>query len=73
MDKELPFDFSFCTECGRDLRNFSLDKMIFDIEYVRENFTRCRQNGKFKGEYCSKLFIALDFDPDEVFLPDDSE
>ncbi|RPI17158.1 MAG: hypothetical protein EHM58_10230 [Ignavibacteriae bacterium] len=73
MDKDLPPDFLFCTECGRDLRNFALERKSFNVEFIKKNFASCRENGKFKGEFCSKLFIALDFDPDEFFIIDDDE
>jgi hypothetical protein len=71
MNKDFQSEFVFCTECGRDLRNFALERKSFDVEFIRQNFARCRENGRFKGEYCSKLFIALDFDPDDIFFKED--
>lgn len=61
----------FCTECGSSLTDFYLSSEVKDVEKLKEHFKDCCKTGKFKGEMCSKLFIALDFefeiseDPDE--------
>jgi hypothetical protein len=48
----------FCTECGAELDDFSFTEKAKDMKLVQENFNRCKTIGKFKGEQCSKLFIA---------------
>ena len=48
----------FCTECGADLDDFSFTDKAKDMKLVLENFNRCKTIGKFKGEQCSKIFIA---------------
>lgn len=64
--------FIFCTECGSSLSDFYLSTEVKDIEKLEAHYKNCRATGKFKGEMCSKMFIALDFeleipeDPDEV-------
>jgi hypothetical protein len=47
----------FCTECGEELENFSLDKEASDGETVERRFHNCKETGKFKGEICSRKFI----------------
>ncbi|HOJ18839.1 MAG: hypothetical protein GX452_08820 [Ignavibacteriales bacterium] len=51
-------DIYFCTECGDQLIDFALEDRASDIESVRRNHELCKKTGKFKGECCSKLFIA---------------
>jgi hypothetical protein len=58
----------FCTECGASLENFCFSKDAESIKDIKANLARCKHSGKFDGEFCSKLFIASDFEP----LPTDS-
>jgi len=48
----------FCTECGAELDDFSFTEKAQNIELTKENYERCKRIGKFKGEQCSKMFIA---------------
>lgn len=60
----------FCTECGAELDDFSFTEKAENIELTKENFERCKKIGKFKGDECSKMFIAksnLDEFNDEEF------
>ncbi|MCA0387558.1 MAG: hypothetical protein LCH52_03590 [Bacteroidetes bacterium] len=57
-------NFIFCTECGSSLSDFYLSKDVKDTIKLEEHYKNCKQTGKFKGEMCAKLFIALDFDLD---------
>ena len=69
---DLSEEIIFCTECGSSLSDFYLSSEVKDIEKLEAHYKNCRKTGKFKGEMCSKMFIALDFeleipeDPDEV-------
>lgn len=65
-DKDNIRDIDFCTECGDDLNNFDLTKT--EKEEIRNNFERCRKSGKFRGEFCSKIYID-----DESFTDDEEE
>jgi len=67
MEKADKSNIIFCTECGRELDFFSFSENSIDKDVLRQNFANCRQNGKFKGEFCSKLFIALDYNIDDIF------
>ncbi|MFH0736166.1 MAG: hypothetical protein V1773_17165 [bacterium] len=58
----------FCTECGDDLTEFYMSERVKHVEEVKANFENCKKTGKFKGEECSKLFIASD---EDVFIPDE--
>jgi hypothetical protein len=51
-------DVIYCTECGEDLEIFGCEDGSFDLNSVKLNFEKCKKIGKFKGEICSKLFIA---------------
>ena len=66
----------FCTECGATLENFCFSTGAEDIAAIRKTLAQCRKQGRFAGEFCSKLFIAhpeaamespgdTDHDPDE--------
>ena len=51
-------DKIFCTECGATLENFCFSSAAEDLDAVRKTLAQCRQQGKFSGDFCSKLFIA---------------
>ena len=70
--EQLKLDVKFCTECETDLDNFFLSKKADDIEGVKANHENCKHIGKFKGEMCSKIFIAqMEEDLDSVEDDDD--
>jgi len=48
----------FCMECGETIENFCVSRNADDLEAVRKTLAQCRSNGRFNGEFCSKLFIA---------------
>ena len=48
----------FCTQCGATLENFCFSGAVDDIEAVRKTLAQCRKQGRFSGDFCSKLFIA---------------
>jgi len=60
--QEVPLEF--CTECDHDLDDFAFDEKSKSKKKVQDNFANCRKTGKFKGEFCSKVFIS----EDEIFL-----
>ena len=55
-------DIIFCSECGKELDNFALSEMVKDYNSIIQNFADCKKNGRFKGDLCSKIFIARDED-----------
>ena len=56
----------FCTECGSALTDFYKTGEAKDEKKVKEHYENCRKTGKFKGEMCSRMFIALEFElPEE--------
>ncbi len=59
----------YCTECGDTLDDFAITENAKDVEKVKENFENCKKTGKFKGEECSKLFIAAN--PEDLFYEDE--
>ncbi len=48
----------FCTECGATLENFCFSGAADDVESIRKTLAQCRKQGRFSGDFCSKLFIA---------------
>ncbi|HUI63590.1 MAG TPA: hypothetical protein VL126_02020 [Bacteroidota bacterium] len=48
----------YCTECGTTLENFCFARAAEDLEAIRKTLAQCKKQGKFSGEFCSKLFIA---------------
>lgn len=69
MDREklLKQKVIFCTECGAELENYCFEKGPCDAEAIKKNLAQCRKNGKYAGEFCSKLFIASDDDLESIF------
>ena len=59
----------FCTECGAMLENFCFSAGADDLEAIRKTLAQCRKQGRFSGDFCSKLFIAH---PDAAREPDDT-
>ncbi|HEX7571842.1 MAG TPA: hypothetical protein VF514_02010 [Bacteroidota bacterium] len=58
----------FCTECGATLENFCFSSAADDLAAVRKTLAQCRKQGKFSGDFCSKLFIAH---PEALSGPDE--
>ena len=48
----------YCTECGATLENFCFSSAANDLTAVRKTLAQCRKQGRFSGDFCSKLFIA---------------
>jgi hypothetical protein len=48
----------FCTACGATLENFCFSAGADNLEAVRKTLAQCRRQGRFSGDFCSKLFIA---------------
>jgi hypothetical protein len=48
----------YCTECGATLENFCFSENAEDLGAIRKTLAQCRKQGRFTGEFCSKLFIA---------------
>jgi hypothetical protein len=62
----------FCTECGATLENFCFSAGAEDLGAIRKTLAQCKKQGRFSGEFCSKLFIAHpDALPVQVEHPDD--
>lgn len=59
----------YCTQCDTDLDSFWLSEKANDPKFVKKNHDNCKKIGKFKGEFCSKLFIISNDDIDS-FIKD---
>ena len=66
-DKILKQPVIFCTECGIELQNFCINGDTHDEEAIKKNLAQCKKTGKFKGDFCSKLFIAGDENMENLF------
>jgi len=58
--KRFRLNVEFCTECGEQLDEFDMSPVSKDIRAVRANHENCKKSGKYRGEFCSKLFISID-------------
>ena len=61
----------FCTECGVELQNYCFNGNIDNVESIKKNLAQCQKSGKFKGDFCSKLFIADDHNLEDIISTDD--
>lgn len=64
----------FCTECGSKLDNFCFDGSAADLEAVKKHMEECKREGRYKGEMCSRVFIADETNIDQFpLLPDEED
>jgi hypothetical protein len=54
----------YCTQCGEELENFCFSPDADDIKSIEKRHANCKKTGKFKGEICSRLYIAGPCDSD---------
>lgn len=57
---------AFCTTCGDVLNNYCFSDAASDVKGVIKNLAKCKSEGRFKGRFCAKLFIA---GTDSLYLP----
>jgi hypothetical protein len=62
-----PEKVRFCPNCGEELERFEVADEG-DERAAREQWARCRNSGRFDGDFCARVFIVSDQDPDDVFL-----
>ncbi|MBD3409226.1 MAG: hypothetical protein GF419_03390 [Ignavibacteriales bacterium] len=62
-----PEKVRFCPNCGEELERFEV-AYGGDEKAAREQWARCRQSGRFDGDFCARVFIVADQDPDDVFI-----
>jgi hypothetical protein len=48
----------FCTQCGDSLEGFWQEPEAEDFKGLLQRMARCKAEGKFQGNYCSRLWIA---------------
>ncbi|MBI5475152.1 MAG: hypothetical protein HY964_00260 [Ignavibacteriales bacterium] len=48
----------YCTECGEALTDYCFSDDVKDLEALKSHHENCKTTKKFKGDVCSKLFIA---------------
>ncbi|MEI7811597.1 MAG: hypothetical protein WCJ01_04125 [Ignavibacteria bacterium] len=68
MRDELISSSRFCTECGEELDEYSLDNKSVDSKLAKLRHENCKKTGKFKGDLCSRVFIS---DFTEYQIPND--
>jgi len=69
--KEKVYYFDFCTECENTLVNFGINSKKINNDLLRKRFEKCKATGKFKGNFCARLFIANFEIPEDEFLETD--
>ncbi|MBI4811373.1 MAG: hypothetical protein HY800_08050 [Ignavibacteriales bacterium] len=60
----------YCTECGDKLEDFCFSEDAKNLEVIRKHHEVCKKVKRFKGDQCSRLFIA---EPTEPIGPTDVE
>jgi hypothetical protein len=65
----------FCTECGDKLDNFCFNESVTDVDAVKQHMEGCKREGRFKGDMCSRVFIADDKNISDLTsaVPDDED
>lgn len=58
----------FCTTCNKELDIFWLMPQATDPEAVRKNHEECVKAGRFNGEFCSKMFIAGEYEIEDILV-----
>ncbi len=48
----------FCTTCGDVLEDYCFSEQSKNVKDVIKNLGKCKAEGRFKGRFCAKLFIA---------------
>jgi hypothetical protein len=73
-DEDAEHKIVFCTECGSKLENFCFDDGATDLDAVKKHMEECKREGRYKGEMCSRVFIADETNIDEFPpLPEEEE
>ncbi len=63
----------FCTRCAATIENFCFSEGVKNVEAVKKTLAQCREQGRFSGDFCAKLFIASAADPGPAFPPVEDE
>lgn len=66
--EELDHDRNFCTSCGAELDQYSVESGQGSKEDMHKKIDECKKTGRFQGGVCSKLFI--DFADEEDLIDD---
>ena len=66
MDTPLEKELMFCTECDDELHDFCFSEDIEDVGIIKKIHARCKKTGRFKGDVCSKLYIALNYETEVI-------
>jgi hypothetical protein len=57
-DEDAEHKIVFCTECGSKLDNFCFDDGAADVEAIKKHMEECKREGRYRGDVCSRVFIA---------------
>jgi hypothetical protein len=58
LKKQQTEEIKYCTECGEELNDYCFSDDVNDLEKLKEHHENCKTTKKFKGDVCSRLFIA---------------
>lgn len=64
-------DKLFCTECGEELDYYFISDEAKDLEAIKIRHSKCKKSGRFKSEFCARMFITGQYDDDDVFPDED--
>ncbi len=63
----------FCTECGDKLNEFCFTESASDVDAVKKHMEGCKREGRYKGDMCSRVFIADDTNLEDAIPEGDDD
>lgn len=64
---------AFCLNCN-DMEDLATSEETHDLARLRRRFTTCREEGRFDGDVCARLYVADDIiDEPSLFADADEE
>jgi hypothetical protein len=57
--KPIVTEVEYCTNCY-GLDDFAVSKEVKEVSKLYERFHNCESTGNFEGDFCSRLYVALD-------------
>ncbi|MBE0644208.1 MAG: hypothetical protein IH600_09020 [Bacteroidetes bacterium] len=65
-------EIEFCLNCN-DMEDLAISDEAKNLEQLHRRFDNCRENGKFQGDVCARIFVAEDRIDEPAFFADEDE
>ncbi|MDX9757854.1 MAG: hypothetical protein RBU27_01730 [Bacteroidota bacterium] len=70
-DADSASDVAFCLNCN-DMDDLATSEEARDLEQLRRRFNNCKEQGRFDGDVCARLYVAEDrIDEPSLFADED--